>query len=63
MGGGEVARYFTKYGAERLHSVVFAAAVTPYLMQSPGNSDGTNSPRAMPAWRRPQSWVRRGYDI
>ena len=40
MGGGEVARYFTSYGAERLHSVVFASAVPPYLMQTPGNPDG-----------------------
>jgi pimeloyl-ACP methyl ester carboxylesterase len=40
MGGGEVARYFTKYGDERLHSVVFAAAVPPYMMQAPGNPDG-----------------------
>ena len=27
MGGGEVARYISKYGEERLHSVVLAAAV------------------------------------
>jgi pimeloyl-ACP methyl ester carboxylesterase len=40
MGGGEVARYFTQYGTERLHSVVFASAVPPYLMQVPGNPDG-----------------------
>lgn len=40
MGGGEVARYFTKYGDERLHSVVFAAAVPPYLMKSSDNPDG-----------------------
>jgi pimeloyl-ACP methyl ester carboxylesterase len=40
MGGGEVARYSTSYGAERLHSVVFASAVPPYLMQTPGNPDG-----------------------
>jgi pimeloyl-ACP methyl ester carboxylesterase len=40
MGGGEVARYFTKYGTERLHSVVFASAVPPYLLQLPGNPDG-----------------------
>jgi pimeloyl-ACP methyl ester carboxylesterase len=40
MGGGEVARYFTKYGDERLQSVVFASAVPPYLMQTPGNPDG-----------------------
>jgi non-heme chloroperoxidase len=40
MGGGEVARYFTKYGTERLHSVVFASAVPPYLMKSDDNPDG-----------------------
>ena len=40
MGGGEVARYFSKYGAERLHSVVFASAVPPYLLTTPGNPEG-----------------------
>jgi pimeloyl-ACP methyl ester carboxylesterase len=40
MGGGEVARYLAKYGRERIHSVVFAAAVPPYLMQGADNPDG-----------------------
>ena len=40
MGGGEVARYFTKYGADRLHSAVFAAAVPPYLLKGDDNPDG-----------------------
>ena len=40
MGGGEVARYVTKYGEQRLHSVVFAAAVPPYLAQTDDNPDG-----------------------
>jgi pimeloyl-ACP methyl ester carboxylesterase len=40
MGGGEVARYVTKHGTARLHSVVFAAAVPPYLLQTSGNPDG-----------------------
>ncbi|WP_374945470.1 alpha/beta fold hydrolase [Agreia sp.] len=40
MGGGEAARYFTKYGTERIRSVVFASAVPPYLLQTPGNPDG-----------------------
>ena len=40
MGGGEVARYVSAYGEDRLHSVVFAAAVTPYLLHTPGNPDG-----------------------
>jgi non-heme chloroperoxidase len=40
MGGGEVARYIARFGESRLHSVVFAAAVTPCLMQSAGNPQG-----------------------
>ncbi|MCW2839855.1 MAG: bromoperoxidase [Aeromicrobium sp.] len=40
MGGGEVARYFTKYGTDKIHSAVFAAAVPPYLLKTPGNEDG-----------------------
>ena len=40
MGGGEVARYITKHGVGRLHSVVFAAAVPPYLLQTEDNPDG-----------------------
>ncbi|MGT2426234.1 alpha/beta fold hydrolase [Amnibacterium kyonggiense] len=40
MGGGEVARYVAKYGQDRLHSVVFAAAVPPYLAKTDDNPDG-----------------------
>jgi len=40
MGGGEVARYIAVYGEERLHSVVFASAVPPLLLQSDDNPDG-----------------------
>lgn len=40
MGGGEVARYVGTYGEERLHSVVFAAAVPPMMMQTEDNPDG-----------------------
>lgn len=40
MGGGEVARYVSRHGTSRLRSVVFAAAVPPYLMQSSQNPDG-----------------------
>jgi pimeloyl-ACP methyl ester carboxylesterase len=40
MGGGEVARYFTKFGSDRVRSVVFAAAVPPYMMQGEDNPDG-----------------------
>jgi pimeloyl-ACP methyl ester carboxylesterase len=40
MGGGEVARYAARYGLDRVHSVVFAAAVPPYLLQTDDNPDG-----------------------
>lgn len=51
MGGGEVARYATRYGrddqgagrnadASRVHSVVFAAAVPPYLARTDDNPEG-----------------------
>ena len=40
MGGGEVARYVTKYGQDRLRSVVFASAVPPYMLQTDDNPDG-----------------------
>jgi non-heme chloroperoxidase len=40
MGGGEVARYASRHGEERLRSVVFASAVPPYLLQSEDNPDG-----------------------
>lgn len=40
MGGGEVARYITRHGQDRIRSVVFAAAVPPYLLKSDDNPDG-----------------------
>ena len=40
MGGGEVARYIARHGESRLHSVVFAAAVPPFLMQTADNPEG-----------------------
>jgi non-heme chloroperoxidase len=44
MGGGEVARYVARHGESRLRSVVFAAAVPPYLMQTADNPDGPLTP-------------------
>ncbi|MDO8208847.1 alpha/beta fold hydrolase [Conexibacter sp. CPCC 206217] len=37
---GEVARYFTEYGAERVRSAVVAAAVPPYMEQASDNPEG-----------------------
>ena len=50
MGGGEVARYVGTYGEDRLHSVVFAGAVPPYLLKT------ERQPR-----RRPRGRGRRGH--
>ncbi|MFC9770317.1 MULTISPECIES: alpha/beta fold hydrolase [unclassified Pseudarthrobacter] len=44
MGGGEVARYLGLYGPGRIRSVVFASAVTPYLMRTDDNPDGPLTP-------------------
>jgi pimeloyl-ACP methyl ester carboxylesterase len=40
MGGGEIARYASRHGEDRLHSVVFAAAIPPFLLNSDDNPDG-----------------------
>lgn len=40
MGGGEVARYFTRYGSDRISKAVLLGAVTPYLLKSGDNPDG-----------------------
>jgi non-heme chloroperoxidase len=41
MGGGEVARYVGRHGEDRLHSLVFAGAVPPFLLKDEDeNPDG-----------------------
>jgi non-heme chloroperoxidase len=40
MGGGEVARYLRIHGPARIHSVVFASSITPYLMHGDDNPEG-----------------------
>jgi non-heme chloroperoxidase len=40
MGGGEVARYFGKYGSRGVSSAVFISAITPFLLKTPDNPDG-----------------------
>lgn len=40
MGGGELARYISTYGQERVAKLVFASAVPPYLFKSTDNPDG-----------------------
>jgi pimeloyl-ACP methyl ester carboxylesterase len=40
MGGGEVVRYISTYGTDRIAKAVLAAAVPPYLYKSDDNPDG-----------------------
>jgi non-heme chloroperoxidase len=40
MGGGEVARYVSTYGTERIAKTVLAGAVPPYLYKNADNPDG-----------------------
>jgi non-heme chloroperoxidase len=40
MGGGEVVRYLSTYGPDRVRRAVLAAAVPPYLYKSDNNPDG-----------------------
>jgi len=40
MGGGEVVRYLSRYGTDRVSKVVLASAVPPYLFQADDNPDG-----------------------
>ncbi|MHA6525379.1 alpha/beta fold hydrolase [Tessaracoccus sp. G1721] len=40
MGGGEVARYFSRHGSERIAGAVFSGSITPALCITDDNPDG-----------------------
>lgn len=40
MGGGEIARYLTRHGSQKVASVALVSAVTPYLLKQGDNPDG-----------------------
>ncbi len=40
MGGGEIAKYFSLYGGNRISKVVLVSAVTPYMLNTADNPDG-----------------------
>lgn len=61
MGGGEVARYVGRHGESRLRSVVFAAAVPPYLMKTADNPDGPLTPDKAREKRQAFAHDRDGY--
>lgn len=43
MGGGEVARYFGRFGAERVAKAAFISAIPPYLLKTDDNPSGENA--------------------
>jgi pimeloyl-ACP methyl ester carboxylesterase len=42
MGGGEVARYLSKYGSERVNKAVFMSAIPPFLLKTSDNPEGVD---------------------
>lgn len=40
MGGGEIARYFSTYGGNRVSKAVLVSAVVPYMLKTDANPDG-----------------------
>lgn len=42
MGGGEVARYLSRYGTNRVSKIVLVASVLPYLAKTSDNPDGVD---------------------
>jgi non-heme chloroperoxidase len=40
MGAGEIARYFTRYGSERVEKAAFLASIVPYLLKTDENPEG-----------------------
>lgn len=43
MGGGEVARYLSKYGSERVKKAAFVAAIPPFLLKTADNPSGVDA--------------------
>ena len=43
MGGGEVVRYLSRYGSDRVSKIVLISAVTPYMLKTVDNPDGIDA--------------------
>jgi non-heme chloroperoxidase len=42
MGGGEVARYLSKYGSDQVSKAVFMSAIPPFLLKTSNNPEGVD---------------------
>ncbi len=40
MGGGEVVRYISRYGSDKIERIVLISAVTPFMLKTDDNADG-----------------------
>ncbi|MEH3112398.1 alpha/beta fold hydrolase [Pedobacter terrae] len=40
MGGGEVVRYFSKYGGKGISKAILISSIAPFMLQTPDNPDG-----------------------
>jgi pimeloyl-ACP methyl ester carboxylesterase len=47
MGGGEVARYFSKYGGARVSKAVLVSTVLPFLAKADDNKDGITQDKSV----------------
>jgi pimeloyl-ACP methyl ester carboxylesterase len=43
MGGGEVVRYLSRYGSDRVLQAVLISSVTPYMLKTADNPDGVDA--------------------
>jgi pimeloyl-ACP methyl ester carboxylesterase len=43
MGGGEVVRYISKYGEERIAGIVLISSVVPFFLKTAGNTEGVDA--------------------
>lgn len=43
MGGGEIARYLSRHGADRIAKVALISSVVPYLLKTDDNPDGVDA--------------------
>ncbi|HEX5025280.1 MAG TPA: alpha/beta hydrolase, partial [Agriterribacter sp.] len=43
MGGGEVVRYISKYGQDRIARIVLISSVVPFMMKGPSNLDAVDA--------------------
>lgn len=42
MGGGEVVRYFSRYGGQRVSKAILISSVAPYLLKTDSNPEGVD---------------------